>query len=80
MWEKMVCQKRLGFLLLKSMMSLALESGLLPIKPMLSLEGTSPKAGSERTGLSVYGSPQFFCSIARIWLEHFGDTSKNVNK
>lgn len=44
-------------------MSLTLECGLLPIKSVLSLERTSSKAGSDRAGLSLYCSPQFFLPL-----------------
>lgn len=67
--------EKVGFLLLKSMMLLTLENGILPIKSVLSLEGPSPKAGTERTGLwftpvlfSPAVQPQEKHQVPAVWL------------
>ena len=48
-------RKSRDFLLLKCAVLITLDIGVLPIKFLLRLEGTTPKAGGDRIILSPYG-------------------------
>lgn len=54
--DKTECVSKSGdFLFLKCAVLITLEIGVLPIKSLLRLEGTSHKAGGDRIILSPYG-------------------------
>ena len=56
--DETACARKSGdFPLLKRAVLIPLETGVLPIKSLLRLEGTTPKAGRDRIILSTYGLP-----------------------